>query len=96
MLGKLWEKLEDHMSTGYGISEATYSSTVEKILCGIGQGSCSSPILWALLNQLIMTVLGEKFEFNKLVLVESSKTNTWLGDSFVNDTTTGKQGSQCF
>jgi hypothetical protein len=58
MLGKLWEKLEHHISTGYGISEATYSSTVDKLLYGIGQGSFSSPILWALLDQLITTALG--------------------------------------
>jgi hypothetical protein len=57
MPGKLWEQLEHHISTGNRISEAAYSSTVEKY--GIGQGSCSSPILWALLNQLIMTALGE-------------------------------------
>jgi hypothetical protein len=27
MLGKLWEKLEHHISTGYGFSESTYSGT---------------------------------------------------------------------
>jgi hypothetical protein len=59
MLGKLLEQLGHHISTGYGMSEATYSSTVDKLLYGIGQGSCSSPIIWALLNQLIMTALGE-------------------------------------
>jgi hypothetical protein len=58
MLGKLWEQLEHHISTGYGISEATYSSTVDKLLYGIGQVSCSPPIIWAFLNQLIMTALG--------------------------------------
>jgi hypothetical protein len=89
MLGKLWEQLEHHILTGYGISEATYSSTVDKLLYGIGQGSCSSPILWALLNQLIMTALGEKFDCIKLVLVDNSTTNTRPGDSFVGDTTTG-------
>jgi hypothetical protein len=89
MLGKLWEQLEHHISTGYGISEATYSSPVNKLLYGIGQRSCSSPIRWALLNQLIMTALGEKFECIKLVSVDNSKTNTRPGDSFVDDTTTG-------
>jgi hypothetical protein len=59
MLGKVWEKIEIHLLTGYGISEATYSSTVHTLLYGIDQGSCSSPILWALLNQLIMTALGK-------------------------------------
>jgi hypothetical protein len=88
MLGKLWEQLEHHTSTGYGISEATYSSTVDKLLYGIGQGSCSSPILWALLNQLVMTLLGEKNGCIKLVSVDNSKTNTRQGGSFVNDTTT--------
>jgi hypothetical protein len=53
MLRKLWDQLEHHISTGYRISEAAYSSTVDKLLYGIDQGSCSSPILWALLNQLI-------------------------------------------
>jgi hypothetical protein len=89
ILGKLWGQLEHHISTGYGISEANYSSTVDKLLYGIGQGSCSSPILWMLLNQLIMIALGEKFDCIELVLVENSTTNTRPGDSFVDDTTTG-------
>jgi hypothetical protein len=59
MLDKLWEQFEHHISTGYRISEATYSSTVDTLLYGIGQGGCSSPILWALLNQLIMTAIGK-------------------------------------
>jgi hypothetical protein len=89
MLGTLWEQLEHHISKGYGISEATYSSTVDKLLYGIGQVSCSSPVPWELLNQLIMTALGEKFDCIKLVSVYNSTTNTIPGDSFVDDTTTG-------
>jgi hypothetical protein len=46
MLGKLWEQLEHHISTGFGVSDISYSNTVEKLLYGIEQGSCSSPILW--------------------------------------------------
>jgi hypothetical protein len=89
MLGKLWEQLEHHISKGYGISENTYSGTAEKFLYGSGQGSCSSPILWALLNQLILTALGEIFECITVVSVDKSKTSTIPGDSFVYDTTTG-------
>jgi hypothetical protein len=89
MLGKLWKQLEHHISTGSGISEATYSSTVDKLLYVIGHGSCTSPILWVLLNQLIMAALGEKFDCIKLVSVDNSTTNTRPGDSFVDDTTTG-------
>jgi hypothetical protein len=88
MLGKLWEQLEHHISTGYGISETMYIITVEKLLYGIGQGSCSSPILWALLNKLIMT-LGEKSECITLVSVDKSKTSTMHGGSFAVDTTPG-------
>jgi hypothetical protein len=89
MLGKLWEQLEHHISTGFGVSDISYSSTVEKLLYGIGQGSCSSPILWALLNQLILTALEERYECNTLVSVDKSTISTRPGDSFVDDTTTG-------
>jgi hypothetical protein len=89
MLGKLWEQLEHHISTVYGISESTHSVTAENLLYGIFQGSCSSPILWALLNQLILKLLGETVECITLVSVDKSKTSTRPGDSFVDDTTTG-------
>jgi hypothetical protein len=89
MLGKIWEQLEHHISTGYGISENTYSGTTENLLYGIGQGSCSSPILWVLLNQLILTALGETFECITLVSVDKSNTSTRPGGSFIDDTTTG-------
>jgi hypothetical protein len=39
MLGKLWEQLEHHISTGFGVSDILYSSTVEKLLYCTGQGS---------------------------------------------------------
>jgi hypothetical protein len=42
-----------------------------------------------LLNQLIMTALGEKFDCIKLVSVDNSTTNTRPVKSFVDDTTTG-------
>jgi hypothetical protein len=58
MLGLLWAQLEHHVVTGCGISDASYKSTTDKLLYGIGQGSCSSPIVWALLNQLLFTALG--------------------------------------
>jgi hypothetical protein len=89
MLGKLWEQLEHHISTGYGISESTYSGTAKKLLYGIGQGSCSSPILWALLNQLILTALGETSECIMIVSVDKIKTSTRPGYSFIDDTAMG-------
>jgi hypothetical protein len=87
MLGKLWEQLEHHISTGNWISETTHSSTLENLLYGIGQGSCSSPILWALLNQLIITALGEQIDCIALVSFDKSKTSTRPGESFLDDTT---------
>jgi hypothetical protein len=59
MLGLMWSQLEHHIATAYGVSDKTYSSMLEKLLYGIGQGSCASPMLWALLNQLLLTSLGE-------------------------------------
>jgi hypothetical protein len=57
MLGLLWAQLEHHIATDYGVLDKTYSFTLEKILYGIRQGGCASPILWALLNQLLLTAL---------------------------------------
>jgi hypothetical protein len=89
MLGKLWEQLEHHISTGFGVSDISYSSTLEKLLYGIGQVSCSSPIMCELLNQLILTALEEKYECIPLVSVDKSTISTRPGDSFVDDITTG-------
>jgi hypothetical protein len=41
MLGLLWAELEHHLATGFGVSDASYKSTTDKLLHGIGQGSCS-------------------------------------------------------
>jgi hypothetical protein len=71
------------------ISEATYGSNVYKLLYVIVHGSFSSPILWALLNQLIVTAHGEKFECIKVVSVDNSQTDRRPVDSFIDDTTTG-------
>jgi hypothetical protein len=88
-LGKILEQLEHHISTGFGVSDISYSSTVEKLMYGIEQGSCPSPILWALLNQLIITALEEKYECITLVSVDKTEISTRPGDAFVDDTTTG-------
>jgi hypothetical protein len=89
MLGELFEQLEHHISTGLGVSDISYSSTLEKLLYGIGQGRWSSPILWAILNQLILTSLEEKYECKTLVSVDRTTISTRPGDAFVDDTTTG-------
>jgi hypothetical protein len=89
MLGLLWAQLEHHVATGFEVSDASYKSTTYKLLHGIGQGSCSSPMVWALLNQLLLTALGEEFDCISLVSVDGRTTDTHPGDSFVDDTTTG-------
>jgi hypothetical protein len=88
MLGLLWAQLEHHVATGRGVSDASYKSTMNKLLYGIGQGSCSSPIVWALLNQLLLTALGEEFDCISLVSVNGITTDTRPGDLFVDDRTT--------
>jgi hypothetical protein len=54
-----------------------------------GYGISEAPILWVMLNQLIMRALGEKFDCIKVVSVDNSMTNTRRGDLFVDDTTRG-------
>jgi hypothetical protein len=71
------------------MSETTYGSSIEKLQYGMGQGSCASPILWALLNQLILSALEEKFKCIRLVAIDGVESHIRPGDSFVNDTTCG-------
>jgi hypothetical protein len=89
MLGLLWSQLEHHIATGYGVSDNTYSSTLDKLLYGIGQVSCASPILWALMNQLLLTALCEEFECIRLVSEDGKVEHKSPGESFVDDTMTG-------
>jgi hypothetical protein len=89
MLGLLWVQMEHHVCTGIGVSDKTYESTTEKLLYGIGQGSCTSPVLWALINQLLLAALGEKFTCICLVAIDGEEEHIRPGDSFVDDTTTG-------
>jgi hypothetical protein len=89
MLGLLWAHMEHHVCTGFGLSDKTYGSTTEKLLYGIGQGSCASPILWALINQLLLACLGEKFTCIRLVAIDGEEEHIRPGNSFVDDTTTG-------
>jgi hypothetical protein len=58
-------------------------------LYGIGQGGCASPTLWALLNQLILTALGEKFDCIILVSVDGVDAHVRPVDSFVDNIKTG-------
>jgi hypothetical protein len=89
MLGLLWAQLEHHIATGYGLYDKTYSSTLDKLLYGIGQGGCASPIMWAPLNQLLLTVLGDKFDCIRLIEVDGVEEHVRPGDAFVDDITTG-------
>jgi hypothetical protein len=89
MIGLLWAQLEHHIATGYGVSDKTYSSTLDKIIYRIGQGGCASPIIWALLNQLLLTSLGDKFDCIRLIAVDGVEEHVRPGDAFVDNTTTG-------
>jgi hypothetical protein len=89
MLGLLWSQMEHHVCTGFGISDKTYGSTIDKLLYSIGQCSCASPILRVLINQLILAAMGEKFTCIRLVAIDGVEEHIRPGDSFVDDTTTG-------
>jgi hypothetical protein len=68
---------------------ATYSSSLDTLLYVIGQGSCASPIIWALLNQLLLAALGDKFDCIILVAVHGVEEHIKPGEYFVHETTCG-------
>jgi hypothetical protein len=59
------------------------------LLYDIGQGRCASPILWALLNQLILAALEEKYDCIRLVTIDGMEEHVRPENSFVYDTTCG-------
>jgi hypothetical protein len=89
MLGLLWAHMQHHVCTGFDVSETTYGSTIKKLLYRIGQASCASPILWALLNQPILAALEEKFDCIRLVTIDGVEEHIRPDDSFVDDMTCG-------
>jgi hypothetical protein len=89
MLGLLWAQMEHHVCTSFEVSDKTYGSTTKKLLYGKGKGSCASPILWALINQLLLAALGEKFTCIRLMAIDGEEEHIRPIDSFVDDTTTG-------
>jgi hypothetical protein len=89
MLGLLWAQLEHHIATGYVVSDKTYSSTLDKLLYGIGQGGYASPIMWELLNQLLLTALGDKFDCIICIAVDGGEEHVRPRDAFVENTNKG-------
>jgi hypothetical protein len=89
MLGLLWDQMEHHVCTGFGVSDKTYGSTINKMLYGIRQDSCASPIIWALIHKLLLAALGENFTCIRLLVIYGIEEHIHPGDSFVDDTMTG-------
>jgi hypothetical protein len=89
MLGLLWAQIKHHICTGFGVSEDTYGSSLDKLMYCIGQGSCAVPILRAMLNQIILAALDEKFDWIRLVTVDGVEEHIRPDDSFTDETTCG-------
>jgi hypothetical protein len=81
--------MEHHVCTGFGVLGKIYISTIDKLMYGMGQGSCASSILWALINHLLLTALVEKFTCICLVSIDGVEEHIRPGNSFVGDTMNG-------
>jgi hypothetical protein len=92
MLDLLWAQLEHHVATGCWVSDTSYKSTIDNLLYDIGQGSCSSPIVLALLNHLLLMTLCKEIDCISRVSIDGKMTDTHPGDSLVDDTTIGATG----
>jgi hypothetical protein len=53
------------------------------------ENRCASPILWALINQIIMAALDDKLDCIRLVASDGVEDHIWPSDSFVDNTKWG-------
>jgi hypothetical protein len=52
--------VQQHIHTGFSLSKDTYRSSIDKLRYGISQENCASPILWALINHIVLAAQEEK------------------------------------
>jgi hypothetical protein len=72
-----------HICTVFSLSKDTYRSSIDKLLYGIDQGICASPFLWALLNQIILSALEEKFDCIRVAAVDGVEEHSRPRESYM-------------
>jgi hypothetical protein len=78
------------------VSSTYYTSTLEHLLFGPGQGSTLGPFLWLLLFTLIVTSLLPNTPQTTLRSVDGTIINSDIGEAFVDDSRVGCTSSYAF
>jgi hypothetical protein len=61
MIGNTWSGRKCHVNTAFGVSARSYSSTLVKLLYGLGQGSTLATDIWVILHGLVMNAIALSF-----------------------------------
>jgi len=72
--------------TAHGVSDDYYTSTALDILCGTGQGSGASPLIWAIISSIMILILGRMFRGFTTRDPTGTVTSKRPADTFVDNT----------
>jgi hypothetical protein len=88
-LSSTWEQTTHRIKTLYGVSQASYSNTLEYFLFGPGQASTIGPILWLICFLLIYRSVMPGTTGMVFTSTNNSHTVNSKGTAFVDDTGLG-------
>jgi hypothetical protein len=69
--------------TAFGISARSYSSTLAKLLYGIGQGSTPATDLSGIIHGLVLNALALCFIGLLILSVSKQRQHEWIGEGFI-------------
>jgi hypothetical protein len=89
MIGKTRSGRKRHLKMAFGVSARSYSSTLAKLLYGIGQGSTPATDLCGIIHGLVMNTPALSFIGILIISVSKQHQHERIGEGFINDTGMG-------
>ena len=86
-LGDFLDRTNYHVKTNLGVSEEYWTSTLENLLHGPGQGNPGAPAIWTFVSTVAMQILAEIHQGATFTCPNWEFTTNRPIDGFVHDTT---------
>jgi hypothetical protein len=89
MIEKTWSGRKCHVKTAFGVSARSYSSTLEKLLYGLGQGSTPATDIWGIIHGLVMNALALSLTGILIISIAKRRQHERIGEGFIDYTGLG-------